>query len=77
MPMATWRRGDLIEFDGLLAVVVGAAGEPGVPEDHIKLWFGEPQSDRISQGGSGGHVPIVWTVPEKYCHPTPPPDVRH
>ena len=75
--MATWRRGDLVELDGRLAVVVGAEGEPGVPEDHVNLWFGEPQSIRKSEGGPGGRTPVVWTVPEEYCLPTPPPDVRH
>lgn len=72
--MGAWRRGDLVEFDSQLAVVVGAEGEPGVPEDHVNLWFGEPQSARKSQGGL---VPVVRTVPEEYCLPTPPADVRH
>ncbi len=75
--MATWRRGDLVEFDGRIAVVVGAEGEPGVPEEHVNLWFGEPQSARKSEGGPSGLVPVVRTVPEEYCLPTPPADVRH
>ena len=75
--MATWQRGDLVEFDGRLAVVVGAEGDPGVPEDHVKLWFGEPQSVRKSEGGPGRLVPVLRTVPEEYCLPAPPADVRH
>jgi hypothetical protein len=75
--MARWRRGDLVEFDGRLAVVVGSADEPGVPADHVNLWFGEPQNARKSEGGSGNLTPVVWTVPVEYCRPALPPDVRH
>jgi hypothetical protein len=34
--------GSFVEFDGLLAVVVGVAGHNDVPEEHLALWFGEP-----------------------------------
>lgn len=61
-----WRRGDLVEIDGLLAVVVGVAGEPGVPEDHIAVWFGDPHCVRKSLGGVGGQQPEIWTVPAQY-----------
>jgi len=60
---ANWRRGDLVELDGLLAVVVGVAGDLGVPEDYIAVWFGDPRCVRRSQGGSGSCRPEVWTVP--------------
>jgi hypothetical protein len=78
-------RGDLIEIDGLLAVVVAVAGEDiqtddgmaCVPEDHLALWFGDPAAKRISQGGTGDHVPEVWTVPADYCRAAMNPNVRH
>ena len=75
--MALWRHGQLVEMDGMLAVVVGIDGDPGVPEEHVILWFGKPHTVRTSQGGTGGVRPEVWTVPEEYCVPAAVPDVRH
>jgi hypothetical protein len=69
--------GAFVEFDGLLAVVVGLSGEKDVPEDHLAIWFGEPQGKRKSEGGEGDFVPIVWTVPVEYCLPAKPPMFRH
>ena len=62
-------RGDMIEVDGVLAVVVRALGEEGVPEDHVCVWFGDPKAVRISAGGKGSVTPEVWTVPEEVCRP--------
>lgn len=64
--MQMWKRGDLVELDGLLAVVVGVEGDPNVPEEHIAVWFGDPRSERKSKGGPGGKQPEVWTVPADY-----------
>ncbi len=75
--MAIWRRGDLVEFDGILAAVVGVEGDPGVPEEHVALWFGEPRGVRTSRGGVGGLRPVILTVPEEYCRPALEADVRH
>ena len=61
--MLTWKRGDLVELDAMLAVVVAIFGDPDVPEDHVTLWFGQPISLRKSQGGISGQRPEVWTVP--------------
>jgi hypothetical protein len=69
-----WKRGDLVELNGELAVVVGVDGESGVPEDHVGLWYGESKS--ISQSG-GRKVPVIWTVPKEYCQPALPAEVRH
>ena len=41
--MSRWRRGDLVELDGLLAVVVGVESDAEVPDGHVALWFGEPR----------------------------------
>ena len=75
--MPLWRRGDLVELDGLLGVVTGIEGDPGVPEDHVAVWFGEPRCQRISQGGSGGHRPEIWTVPEEHFVAAAPAIIKH
>lgn len=72
-----WKRGDLVEFDGLLAVVVGVEGDPQVPDDHIALWFGTPQVKRKSRGGQGGHQPEVWLVPEECAIMAAAPVYKH
>ncbi|MES2997139.1 MAG: hypothetical protein V4733_10060 [Verrucomicrobiota bacterium] len=75
--MSTFKRGDIIELDGLLAVVVGTSEDGGAPEDHLALWFGDPRCTRISKGGVGGQHPEVWTVPADYCIVAALPVVRH
>lgn len=75
--VSIWRRGDLVEIDGLLAVVVGVAGEPDVPEDHVAVWFGDPRCVRKSLGGSGGKRPELWTVPARYLVVTAEPIWNH
>ncbi len=75
--MHTLKRGDFVELDGALAVVVGIPGDPDVPEDHVALWFGEPPSPRKSQGGSGGLHPQVWTVPVAYVVAAAEPVYKH
>ncbi len=75
--MNRWRRGDFVELDGLPAVVVGTEEDPEVPEGHVTLWFGEPRGKRLSEGGTGGLRPEVWTVPAECCAPGQPPIVRH
>lgn len=79
------RRGDLVEVDGLLAVIVGLPGEiittsqgdEQLPGDHVALWYGEPRSGRTSAGGKGGVPPEVWTVPSEYCRAFSSPVLRH
>lgn len=76
----TWARGDLVELDGLLGllgVIVGLEGEPGVPEDHVAIWFGDPRTTRISEGGAGGVTPEIWTVPAQLCLRAAAPSYRH
>jgi hypothetical protein len=75
--MALWKRGDIVELDGLLAVVVGVNGDPNVPEDHVALWFGDPRTKRKSEGGPGGLRPEIWTVPEEYCIKSAKPVIKH
>lgn len=75
--MSTFKRGDIIEHDGLLAVVVGTDADGAAPEDHLALWYGEPRFTPISNGGVGGQHPEVWTVPAEYCAPAASPHVRH
>jgi hypothetical protein len=75
--MAQWRRGDIVELDGLLAVVTGIEGDPGVPDEHIAVWFGDPRCKRKSEGGVGGVHPEIWTVPREYFVPAAPPVLKH
>jgi hypothetical protein len=75
--LARWNRGDLVELDGLLAVVVGIEGDDPVPEEHVALWFGNPRCERISKGGPGGQRPEILTVPEEYCVPAAKPVYKH
>ncbi|MEG3439476.1 hypothetical protein V0288_20280 [Pannus brasiliensis CCIBt3594] len=63
----SFERGDFVEFDGLLAVVVGTDGDGRAPEGHVALWFGDPEGQRVSEGGTGGSRPEVLTVPIDYC----------
>jgi hypothetical protein len=75
--MQTWKCGDFVELDGLLAVVVGVEGDPDVPEDHIAVWFGDPRCERTSQGGTGGKQPEVWKVPAECFVAAAPPIWSH
>lgn len=75
--MSSWRRGDLVEIDGLLAVVVGVGGDAGVSEGHIAVWFGEPRCVRRSQGGRGGPRAEVWIVPAECAVTAAEPIWRH
>lgn len=71
------QKGQLIEFDGVPAVIVGLPGEIDVPEDHVALWFGNPNAIRKSQGGIGGIAPEVWTVPANLGKPGAVPTFKH
>ena len=72
-----FERGDIVEFDGLLAVVVGTTADDNTPEDHLALWFGDPRGKRLSEGGYGGLQPEVWTVPSESCQPAAASIVLH
>jgi hypothetical protein len=72
-----FKRGDFVELDGLLSVVVGTSEDGMVPEDHLVLWLGTPQGIRKSEGGLGGLQAEVWTVPSGLCQPASAPIVRH
>ena len=80
-----WKRGDLVELDGLAAIVVGLEGESiiaaegvyDVPEEHVALWFGDPEARRISQGGTGQRLQEVWLVPAAYIIPAQTPSLKH
>jgi hypothetical protein len=77
MAESSWHRGQLVEVDGLLAVVVGTDADASVPAGNVVVWFGMPQATRTSQGGPGGSRPEVWTVPSDACIPAQEPVVRH
>eukprot|EP01104_Vermistella_antarctica_P005026 TRINITY_DN15435_c0_g1_i1.p2 TRINITY_DN15435_c0_g1~~TRINITY_DN15435_c0_g1_i1.p2 ORF type:complete len:106 (-),score=2.87 TRINITY_DN15435_c0_g1_i1:51-323(-) len=73
------KKGDFVTFDGLLAVIVGTEADASVPEDHVALWHGAPETKRLSAGGTGQAelTPVVWTVPLEHCRPAPPPCMQH
>ncbi len=65
--MSALRRGQFVEHDGMLAIIVGTPEDGGAPDGHLALWYGEPRGKRISEGGVGGQHPELWTVPAEYC----------
>ena len=69
--MTIWKRGDLVELDGKLGVVVGVAGDANVPDEHLAVWFGN------SHGALGGRRHEVWTVPEEYFIAAQEPVYKH
>jgi hypothetical protein len=75
--MTTARKGNFVEVDGLIAVVVATDEDENVPGGHLAVWFGEPPTSRKSDGGSGGVSPEVWTVPAEYCLPVDRIVFRH
>jgi hypothetical protein len=70
-------KGEFVEMDGLPAVIIGVHGDPGVPEEHLAVWFGEPRAERKSKGGKGRVPPEVWTIPEELFQPSPPAIWKH
>ena len=72
-----WQRGELVEIDGLLAVVVALPGDQNVPDDHVGVWFGKPDCVRISEGGPGKTSPEIWTVPSALLRNPGTPTWRH
>ena len=75
--MTTPRKGDFVEMDGLLAVVIATEDDPNVPDEHVGLWFGDPTAKRISEGGTGGATPEVFTVPVEDCSRPVGPQFTH
>lgn len=75
--MSAFKRGQFVEHDGLLAVIVGTPEDEGAPNDHLALWYGEPRGQRVSEGGSGAPRPEVWTVPAQNCTSAQTPVVQH
>lgn len=75
--MFTPQKGDFVEMDGLLAVVVATDDDSNVPEEHVGIWFGDPSAKRLSEGGSGGATPEVFTVPVEYCSRPAEPQFTH
>ena len=71
------KKGDLVTFDGLLAVIVGTETDDSVPQDHVALWYGGPETKRLSEGGETGIAPEIWTVPSEYCKSAPAPKIHH
>jgi hypothetical protein len=69
-----FNRGDLVEIEGRIAVVVGTAQDGGAPEDHIAVWFGDPKTAR---GDKGSVTPEVWTIPEECFTKAKEPKVLH
>ena len=77
MTATGFERGQFVEHDGLLDIIVGTPTDGGAPEDHVTLWYGEPRGKRISDGGSGGQRPEVSTVPAEFCTLAQTPRVQH
>jgi hypothetical protein len=62
------RRGDFVQINGRLAVVVATGEELGESlADHSTVWFGTVEDEK----------PEVWTIPTEYLSHAPSPIVRH
>lgn len=72
-----FKRGDLVENNGLLEVVVGGYGDNHVPEDHIAIWYGSNTTTSSTQKEESALVPEIWTVPQEYVRLAPSPIMRH
>ena len=72
-------KGQFVLFDGLPAVVVGLEDDLKgfVSEDHVGLWFGDPQVKRKSEGWPREVKPEIWTVPKEYCEPIKEVEYKH
>ena len=57
----------MVELNGRFAAVVGIEGDPGVPENHVALFYG------VDSAGQAD----VWTVPAEYPVPAPAPIFKH
>lgn len=71
------KKGDFVEMDGLIAVIVGTADDKDVPEDHVALWFGMPGTIRLTNADHTQTPPEVWTVPISVCSMALPAIFRH
>jgi hypothetical protein len=72
-----FNRGDFVEVDGALGVVVGVAGEQQVPEEHLAIWFGVDKPSSAAQEEHGVGCPEVWTIPQEYVQAGPNAIVHH
>lgn len=75
--MTTAKKGDFVEIDGLMTVVVATSENENVPDGHLAVWYGSPTARRISDGGGGGMIPEAWIVPAEYCLPVAQVVFRH
>ena len=69
-----FKRGDIVEIAGQLAVIVGTFDDGGAAEDHFAVWFGDPKTTR---GGPAGATPEVWTIPEELFENAKDPKILH
>ena len=60
--MNTFERGQMVEQDGLLAVVVGLAGDEGVPDEHLArsgMVSRKPSASQMVGKGARN----LWSIP--------------
>lgn len=65
-----FKRGDFIQLNNQLGVVVGTDSDGVAPEDHVAVWFGNSNDSEDRQ-------PEVWTIPTQYCIPATAPIFKH
>ena len=75
--MKKFKKGDFVEMDGLLAMVVATDIEDAIPEEHLAIWFGDPNAKRKSDTEYVQNSPEVWTVPEELCNKGLEPVFKH
>lgn len=71
----SFKLGDIVLLNGVLAAVVGIEGDPGIPEGHVALWYGG--SRNVEPSFTVFEAPLAWTVPAEYCTLAPPIKLQH
>jgi hypothetical protein len=62
-----FKKGDFVEIDGLIGVVVGIEKDEITPEGHLAIWFGAGQQVRASEGATSPIPVEIHTVPIAMC----------
>ena len=60
-------KGDIVDFEGLLGVIIDTDESGDLSKGHVTVWFGEQRSTKTSDGEEGNQAPVVYNMPARYC----------